>query len=147
MYTRRTFPPTLIATFLAGACAPADQSAVAEYGSPDEAVPAIIPVSSFFDNPEIAGAQISPDGEWLSYLKAYEGKLNVFAKRIGSDEEIQLTDDTERPVTGYFWARPLRPSRSRAPTVRAFSCSSASLSPGPRRACGGFLSSRAGGRA
>ncbi|MCG8467115.1 MAG: S9 family peptidase [Gemmatimonadetes bacterium] len=104
MYTRRTVPPTLIATFLAGACAPADQSAVAEYGSPDEAVPAIIPVSSFFDNPEIAGAQISPDGEWLSYLKAYEGKLNVFAKRIGSDEEIQLTDDTERPVTGYFWA-------------------------------------------
>ncbi len=73
-------------------------------GAPGRGVPAIIPVASFFDNPEVAGAQISPDGEWLSYLKAYQGKLNVFARRVGTDEEIQLTADTERPVTGYFWA-------------------------------------------
>lgn len=87
-----------------GGCATGDGGQTAEYGSPTEAVPEIIPVSSFFDNPEIAGAQISPDGEWLSYLKAYQGKLNVFAKRIGTDDEIQLTNDTERPVTGYFWS-------------------------------------------
>ena len=72
--------------------------------APAEAIPAVVPVSSFFDNPEIAGAQISPDGEWLAYLKAYQGKLNVFAKRLGTDDEIQLTADTERPVTGYFWS-------------------------------------------
>ena len=86
------------------ACAPGEDVATAEYESPVEAVPAVIPVSSFFDNPEITGAQISPDGQWLSYLKAYEGKLNVFAKRTGTDEEIQLTADTERPVRGYFWS-------------------------------------------
>jgi len=84
-------------------CAGSDEVATADYESA-ETVPAVIPVSSFFDNPEIAGAQISPDGEWLSYLKAYQGKLNVFAKRIGTEDEIQLTADTERPVTGYFWS-------------------------------------------
>ena len=69
-----------------------------------EGMPAIIPVQHFFDNPEIAGAQISPDGQWLSYLKAYQDKLNVFVRRVDSDEEIQVTADTVRPVTGYFWA-------------------------------------------
>jgi dipeptidyl aminopeptidase/acylaminoacyl peptidase len=64
----------------------------------------IIPIEQFFDNPEIAGAQISPDGQWLSYLKPYEGKLNVFIRHIGSDMERQMTADTIRPVRGYFWA-------------------------------------------
>jgi dipeptidyl aminopeptidase/acylaminoacyl peptidase len=64
----------------------------------------LIPLTSFFDNPEIAGAQISPDGQWLSYLKPYQGKLNIYVKRFGSDEERRMTTDTIRPVLGYFWA-------------------------------------------
>ncbi|MGH7540921.1 MAG: S9 family peptidase [Gemmatimonadota bacterium] len=67
-------------------------------------MPAVIPVGQFFDNPEITGAQISPDGEWLSFLRAYEDKLNVFVRAVGSDEEIQITADTVRPVTVYFWS-------------------------------------------
>jgi len=104
MSSRRFHPLAyaVVATLLVG-CAGGDEIATADQGG-IETVPGIIPVSSFFDNPEIAGAQISPDGEWLSYLKAYQGKLNVFAKRIGTDAEIQLTADTERPVTGYFWS-------------------------------------------
>ena len=31
-------------------------------------LPPIIPVETFFENPERAGAQISPDGTKLSYL-------------------------------------------------------------------------------
>ena len=91
------------ATLVMG-CAGGDDVATADYENAADGMPAIIPVPEFFDNPEIAGAQISPDGEWLSYLKAADGVLNVFARRIGSDEEIQLTDDRERPVTGYFWS-------------------------------------------
>lgn len=68
------------------------------------ALPPIIPLTQFFDNPEIAGAQISPDGEYLSYLKPYEGKLNVHIRRLGSQEERVMTRDTVRPVTGYFWS-------------------------------------------
>ncbi|MFV1988989.1 MAG: TolB family protein, partial [Gemmatimonadota bacterium] len=104
----RRFQPLsfLLGAALFAGCVNSDEIATAEYevATEVEGMPAIIPVSSFFDNPEIAGAQISPDGEWLSYLKAVDGKLNVFAKRIGTDDEIQLTADTERPVTGYFWS-------------------------------------------
>ncbi len=66
--------------------------------------PPIIPLDHFFDNPEIAGAQISPDGEHLSYLKPYKGKLNIHVRRFGSEAERLMTQDTVRPVFGYFWA-------------------------------------------
>jgi dipeptidyl aminopeptidase/acylaminoacyl peptidase len=85
----------------AAACTDAAQT-TADSGGGE--MPAVIPVEHLFDNPEIAGAQISPDGEWLSYLKAYEEKLNVFVRSLDSGEEIQMTADTVRPVTGYFWA-------------------------------------------
>ena len=90
-------------TALAG-CGAGDQGVASAGGADAGGLPEVIPVSAFFDNPEIAGAQISPDGEWLSYLKAYQGKLNVHVRRVGSDEEIQITADTVRPVTQYFWS-------------------------------------------
>lgn len=80
---------------LVGAIAPA---------AAQEGLPPLIPIEHFFDNPEITGAQISPDGQWLSYLKPYEDRLNVFIRPVGSDAERQMTADTIRPVTGYFWA-------------------------------------------
>ncbi len=82
----------LAMVFLFGACA-----------EPQPPQPPLIDLAQFFDNPEIAGAQISPDGEWLSYLRPYEGKLNIYVKRFDSDQERLMTTDTVRPVTGYFW--------------------------------------------
>ncbi len=79
-----------------------DMAAVGNGGG--EGLPEVIPVSAFFDNPEIAGPQISPDGQWLSYLKAYRGKLNVFVRPIGSEDETQITADTLRPIRQYFWS-------------------------------------------
>lgn len=67
-------------------------------------LPPVIPLPHFFDNPEIAGAQISPDGEYLSYLKPYRGKLNVHVRRFGSDQERVMTRDTVRPIPAYFWS-------------------------------------------
>ena len=64
----------------------------------------IIPLEHFFDNPEIAGAQISPDGRWISYLKPHRGKLNIHVRAIDATEERVMTADTARPVGGYFWA-------------------------------------------
>ena len=70
------------------------------------AVP-LIPLERFFDNPEIAGAQISPDGRWLSYVKPYKGKLNVYVRPVNATEadERVMTTDTLRPVGQYFWSR------------------------------------------
>ena len=66
--------------------------------------PPLIPIQHFFDNPEIAGAQISPNGQFISYLKPYNDKLNVFVREVGSTEERRMTTDTIRPVRNYFWA-------------------------------------------
>ncbi|MGD8699552.1 MAG: S9 family peptidase [Gemmatimonadales bacterium] len=82
----------LTGAFLFGACA-----------EPQPQQQPLIDLAQFFDNPEIAGAQISPDGQWLSYLKPYEGKLNIYVKRFDSDQERLMTTDTVRPVRGYFW--------------------------------------------
>jgi len=70
------------------------------------AVP-LIPIEHFFDNPEVGGAQISPDGRWLSYVKPYRGKLNVYIRRVNGTEadERVMTTDTVRPVGQYFWSR------------------------------------------
>lgn len=62
-----------------------------------------IPVKDFFKNPEKTGYQISPDGNYFSYLTSWENRLNVFVQKVGSDEAIRITSATERDITSYFW--------------------------------------------
>ncbi len=61
----------------------------------------------FFGNPEISGAQISPDGRYISFLKPYKDTRNVWVKRINDPYSAAklITNDTKRPVTQYFWSR------------------------------------------
>ncbi|MFC2093281.1 prolyl oligopeptidase family serine peptidase [Bacteroidota bacterium] len=63
-----------------------------------------IPLRDFFKNPEKTYYQISPDGEYLSYLAPYENRLNIFVQKIGSDEIVRVTDITDRDLAGYYWA-------------------------------------------
>ncbi len=69
--------------------------------------PALIDRDAFFGNPEYAGAQISPDGKFVSFRKPYKDTMNIWVK--GVDEPFSaarpMTDDTARPVTQYFWSR------------------------------------------
>lgn len=62
-----------------------------------------IPLRDFFRNPERAAYQISPDGEYLSFMQPYETRMNVCVQNIGSDKTIRITSETERDVAGYFW--------------------------------------------
>jgi dipeptidyl aminopeptidase/acylaminoacyl peptidase len=68
-------------------------------------VPPLIDRELFFDNPEITGGQLSPDGTMISFLKAYKNKMNIWVKKF--DEPFEkakpLTADTLRPIGGYFW--------------------------------------------
>ncbi len=60
-----------------------------------------------FGNPEIAGAELSPDGKYIAFLKPWRDTRNVWVK--GVDEPFSaarlLTTETKRPVAGYFWSR------------------------------------------
>lgn len=68
-------------------------------------LPPIIPVETFFENPERAGAQISPDGQRMSYLAPEANRLNVWVKTIGEDDDVCVTHDHVRGIQAYFWTR------------------------------------------
>ena len=61
----------------------------------------------FFGDPEISGAQLSPDGQYISFVKPFKGTRNVWVKKATEPFSAAkvLTADTKRPVTQYFWAR------------------------------------------
>ena len=62
-----------------------------------------IPLKDFFKNPEKNGYQISPDGNYFSYLTSWENRMNVFVQKVGSDEVVRVTSATERDISSYFW--------------------------------------------
>ena len=70
-------------------------------------LPPIIDRELFFGNPEISGAQISPDGRYISFLKPYKDTRNIWVKRTSDPYSAAklITNDTKRPVTQYFWSR------------------------------------------
>lgn len=70
-------------------------------------LPPLIDIETFFGDPEISGAQISPDGNYISFRKPYNGIMNIWVKKF--DEPFEnarpLTADTKRPLRNYFWSR------------------------------------------
>src|SRR5512145_1908580 len=69
--------------------------------------PPLIDRELFLGNPEIAGAQISPDGKFIAFLKPYKDTRNIWVKRVEEPFSAAklVTSDTKRPIPGYFWSR------------------------------------------
>ncbi len=72
-----------------------------------QANPPLIDRELFFGDPEISGAQISPDGKFIAFLKPFKGTRNIWVKRTEEPFSAAkpLTDDKARPVSQYFWSR------------------------------------------
>jgi len=89
-----------LVVLLAGCAAQEEPAQVAEQAPP------LLDRELFFGNPEISNAQISPDGEFITFLKEYNDIRNVWIK--GRDEAFEdarpLTAD-DRPVPFYFWSQ------------------------------------------
>ncbi|MCM2972337.1 S9 family peptidase [Larsenimonas suaedae] len=65
----------------------------------------LIPRETLFGNPTRIGAQLSPDGNWLSWIAPNDGVLNLWvAPRTQPDDIRALTSETERPIRSYFWS-------------------------------------------
>jgi dipeptidyl aminopeptidase/acylaminoacyl peptidase len=75
--------------------------------APAAGQPPVIDRELFFGNPEIAGAQLSPDGQLLAFIKPYKDTRNVWVKKLNEPFSAAklVTDDTKRPIPGYFWSR------------------------------------------
>jgi dipeptidyl aminopeptidase/acylaminoacyl peptidase len=124
---RKTLYFAAAAAAAATACAPtapapvsAPQAAEAAPAAPAAAqatrlpyldrLPPIIDREVFFGDPEITGAQISPDGRFISFRRPLDGVMNVWVKERGQpfDAARPVTADTNRPVMGYFWSQDSR---------------------------------------
>ncbi len=62
-----------------------------------------IPLRDFFKNPERAGYQLSPNGEYYSFLAPYEKRMNIFVQARSGGEPVRVTSEKARDVAGYWW--------------------------------------------
>jgi dipeptidyl aminopeptidase/acylaminoacyl peptidase len=69
--------------------------------------PPIIDRQLFFGEVQISGAQISPDGQYISFLKPYKGTRNIWVKKAGEPFTAArpVSAEATRPVRNYFWSR------------------------------------------
>ncbi len=72
--------------------------------------PPIIDREIFFGDPDISGAQISPDGKFITFLRPFKNVRNIWIKELSQkfDQARPLTADTLRPVSAYFWSQDSR---------------------------------------
>jgi len=68
--------------------------------------PPLIDRNFLFGEIAISGAQISPDGRLISFLKPYKGTRNIWVK--GADEPFSaarpVSAEATRPIRSYFWS-------------------------------------------
>ncbi len=72
-----------------------------------QGLPPLIDRQLFFGDPEISGAQLSPDGRFIAFIKPLNGTRNIWVKRTSEPFSAArpITNDTKRPIPGYFWSR------------------------------------------
>ncbi|MDB5286433.1 MAG: hypothetical protein JWR05_1382 [Mucilaginibacter sp.] len=62
-----------------------------------------IPVSVFFKTPEKSFFKISPDGKYISYLRPYKDKQNIYIKSLATGAEQMATSFQDYSVRDYSW--------------------------------------------
>ncbi|MBI2689514.1 MAG: prolyl oligopeptidase family serine peptidase [Acidobacteria bacterium] len=69
--------------------------------------PPLLDRELFFGDPEISGAQISPDGAYITFMRPYNNVRNIWIKKAAEpfSEARPLTTSAKRPIPTYFWTR------------------------------------------
>jgi dipeptidyl aminopeptidase/acylaminoacyl peptidase len=75
-----------------------------------QGLPPLLDREVFFGDPEIASAQLSPDGQYVSFRRPHQGVMNLWVKGIDEPFEAArpVTAATDRPIPGYLWSRDSR---------------------------------------
>ena len=70
-------------------------------------LPPLLDRDLFFGNPEIAGASLSPDGQFIAFLKPWHDTRNIWVKKRGEPytNAHLVTADPRRPIPAFFWSR------------------------------------------
>jgi dipeptidyl aminopeptidase/acylaminoacyl peptidase len=62
-----------------------------------------IPLEDFFRQPAQAGVSMSPDGKYMAYMQPAGNRMNIFVKKAGGNDPVQVTHAKERDIMGYMW--------------------------------------------
>lgn len=89
-------PRYWLATIAAGCLA-------TQAGAQAPATPADIPAAAFAQLPLISGAALSPDGNYVSYLRPVDGRRHLIIQKIASDERPVVMPPLKN--LEYDWAR------------------------------------------
>jgi dipeptidyl aminopeptidase/acylaminoacyl peptidase len=70
-------------------------------------LPPLIDRELLFGDPEISGAQLSPDGQYIAFLKPWKETRNIWVKRTNEpfSSARLMTTETARPVAAFLWTR------------------------------------------
>jgi len=60
-------------------------------------------VEDFFRKPEKSRFQLSPSGQFFSFLGPYKRRLNIFVQPVDGDESRRITSLDDRDIAWYFW--------------------------------------------
>src|SRR5674476_162828 len=63
----------------------------------------LIDMKLFFKNADKNNFQISPDGNYYSYIANYKKMYNVFVQKIGDENAVRVTNDSLRSIYNYGW--------------------------------------------
>lgn len=63
-----------------------------------------IPVENFFKAAFKTSFLVSPDGEYISYLKPDNNRIHIYVETWDGKNTTQLTCDSNRSITNHFWA-------------------------------------------
>jgi dipeptidyl aminopeptidase/acylaminoacyl peptidase len=63
----------------------------------------LIDMKLFFKNADKNNFQISPDGNYFSYIANYKNMYNVYVQKVGDTNAVRVTNDTLRSIWNYFW--------------------------------------------
>ncbi len=76
-------------------------------GLPAVVLPPIIDRELLFGDPEISGAQLSPDGKYIAFLKPWKATRNIWVKQTAEPFSTArlMTTETARPIAGFVWTR------------------------------------------
>ncbi|HEV7674825.1 MAG TPA: alpha/beta fold hydrolase [Candidatus Angelobacter sp.] len=68
-------------------------------------LPPVIDRELIFGNPEIAAAELSPDGKYVAFLRPWKDTRNVYVKGVNEPFSAArlLTTETKRPIAGFFF--------------------------------------------
>ena len=79
-------------------------------GAAAAAPPPVLDRELFFGNPEISGAQLSPDGQYVAFMKPWSDTRNIWVKKTSEPFEAarRVTAEAKRPISGFFFSRDSR---------------------------------------